>query len=440
MKKISTIIATVIISILPVTYVVISLYNNNKRIDFKSFYTKSDNDLNLNYITLEEIENEKMGVLEKLGSGHFENLSGNNVRVSLSKGKYVVEINEYGYEVYRGITDAKEMYRQQMNTIHYFLGEDLDNRFLVDANATNMKPKNDGKMGKISEMYYTNDEIIKYIENGTYDDVFGGLPEMYYLGWAAAGDGESQEDKRSCITGTSYYMYTPVIKGKYLELQGTLNEDPLYELDSIAEYYTDKDNLSDVYELNNGSISIGEAVNFVENYWAEHIPYDTEENVKKKVRKVEVFKLRNGKQCFRFEVTREFMGLMVEYGEPVTDNGALPTSETEMGFDLMVDTDDIDEFLGGGNGWKVEMAGEPSDRIVSMESALEKISDTIGNNSKYDIESIEMVYRQKIILLDEQLKGIPCWKVKCRNISNDTLTIFYVNLLDGKISYETERR
>lgn len=437
MKKINIVILTAIISIMMISYISISLYNNNKQVDFKNFYTQDSSVSNLDYVTLEDIKNEKDSVLEKLYSGHYENLSGNNVSVCLSKGKYVVEINEYGYEVYRGITDAKEMYNQQMDTIHYFLGKDLDDRFLVDANATAIKPKNDGAMGKISEVYYTNDEIIGYIEDGTYSDVFGGLPQMYYLGWAAACDGESQEDKRTCITGTSYYMYTPVIKGKYLELQDTLVEDPIYELDSIAEYDTDKDNLSDVYELDNGRISIVEAVNFVENYWEKCIPYDTAENVKKKVRRVEVFEMRNGKHCFRFETTREFMGLMFEYGEPA-DNGAMPTSELETGFDLMVETDDIDEFLGGGNGWKVEIAGEPSDRIVSMESALDKISDTIGNNSKYDIVSIEMVYRQKIILLDEQLKGIPCWKVRSRNLNNDTLTVFYVNLLDGKVSYETE--
>lgn len=436
MKKISIVIITVVISILMISYIGISLYSHNKKVDFKNFYTENNSVSDLDYVTLEEIKNAKDSVLEKLYSGHYENLSGENVMVSLSKRKYVVEINEYR-EIYRGITDVKEMYEQQMDTIHYFLGKDLDNRFLVDGNASGKKPKNNVEYGKISDTFYTNDEIIGYIEDGTYSDVFGGLPQMYYLGWAAACDGESQEDKRTCITGTSFRVYTPVIKGKYLELQETLVEDPEYELDSIAEYYTDRDSLSDVYELDNGSISIGDAVNFVENYWERCIPYDTAENVKKKVRRVEVFKLRNGKHCYRFETTREFMGLMFEYGEPA-DNGAMPTSELETGFDLMVETDNIDEFLGGGNGWKVEMSGEPSDRIVSMESALDKISYTIGKNSKYDIKSIEMVYRQKIILLDEQLKGIPCWKVRSRNLNNDTLTVFYVNLLDGQVSYETE--
>lgn len=438
MKKIGIVIIAAIISILMISYIGISLYANNKHVDFKDFYTEGNSVSGLDYTTLEGIKNEKDSVLEKLYSGHYENLSGDNVRVRLSEGKYVVEINEYGYEVYRGITDAREIYEQQMDTIHYFLGEDLDNRFLVDANASAMKPKNinDEIIGKISEIYYTNDEIAGYIEDGTYSDVFGGLPDMYYLGWAAATDGESQEDKRTCIAGRSFYMYTPVIKGKYFELQGTMDEDPMHEMEPIAEYYTDESDLSDVYELDNGSISIEEAVNFVEDYWANRIPYDIAENVKKKVLSVKVFKMRNGKHCLRFEITREFMGLMAEYGE-LADNGAMPTSELETGFDLMVETDEIDELLGGGNGWKVEMAGEPSDIMVSMESALEKISDTIGNNSKYDIESIEMVYRQKIISLSKQLRGIPCWKVGSRNLNNDTFTAFYVNLLDGQVSYET---
>ena len=426
------------IFILMITYMGVNLYNNNKQVDFKKFYTEDSSVSDLDYVTLENIKNEKDSVLEKLYSGHYENLSGEKVMVSLSDSRSVGEIKEYCYEVYHGITNAKEMYEQQIDTIHYFLGEDLDNRFLVDSNASAMKPKNNGEYGKISDMFYTNEEIIGYIKDGTYNDVFGGLLDMNYIGFSAASEGESEDDKRYCGTGMGYYMYVPVIKGKYLEIQETFEEDPVYELNSIAEYYTDRDSLSGIYELDNGSISIGEAVNFVENYWEKCIPYDTDKNVKKKVIKVDVFQMRNGKHCLRFETTREFMGLKFEYGEPVSNNGAMPSSEPDHGVAVMVDIDDIDELLGGGNGYKVELTGETSDRMVSMESGLDKISDTIGNNSKYDIENIEMVYRRKIITLVYEFKGIPCWKVRSRNLNNDTLTVFYVNLLDRKVSYETE--
>lgn len=438
MKRINIVIITAIVSILLISYIGISLYSHNKKVDFKNFYTENNSVSDLDYVTLEDIKNEKDSVLEKLYSGHYENLSGENVMVSLSDSRSVGEIKEYCYEVYHGITNVKEMYEQQMDTIQYFLGEDLDNRFLVDSNASAMKPKNNGEYGKISDMFYTNEEIIGYIQDGTYTDVFGGLPDMNYIGFSAASEGESEDDKRYCGTGMGYYMYVPVIKGKYLEIQETFEEDPVYELDSIAEYYTDRDSLLDIYELDNGSISIDEAVNFVENYWEKCIPYDTDKNVKKKVIKVNVFQMRNGKHCLRFETTREFMGLKFEYGEPVSNNGAMPSSEPDHGVEVMVDVDDIDELLGGGNGYKVELTGEPSDRMVSMESAVDKISDTIGNNSKYDIESIEMVYRRKIVTLVHEFKGIPCWKVRSRNLNNDTLTVFYVNLLDGQVSYETE--
>lgn len=415
----------------------INLYNNNKHIDFKRFYTENGNASGLNYVTLQDIKNEKDSVVEKLCSGHYENLSGKNVRLCLSNGKYVSEMKEYDGGVYHGITDAKEMYEEQMNTLHYFLGDDLENRFLVDANASITKPKNNGGE-KISDVYYTNDEIIEYIENGTYSEVFGGLPDMYYLGNAAAANGESEDDKRYCLTGSGCYINSPVIKGKYLELQDTICEDPIDELESIAVYFPDESNLFDIYELGNGSISIKEAIDFVEYYWAECIPYDTTENVTKKVRKVDVFQLKNGKYCLRFETTKEFMGLMFEYEYPMPNNGALPASETEMGVEVMVDVDDIDEFLGVENVMKIERTGESSDKMVSMESALDKISDTIGSNSKYEIESMEMIYRQKIKVLGSELTGIPCWLVRGKNKSNDVMTRFYVGLLDGRISYETE--
>lgn len=430
MRKLSIYAATIIVLVL-VTYIGYNLYNNNQQVDFKSYYNVINKNPEMEYLSLEEIRDEKDEVLEKLYNGYYENLSADQVIVSLSDGDYVTEMKEYDGDVYHGITDPKEMYEEQMRVIHYFLGDDLDSEYLMDGNAL----RNNGE--DIFNMYLRNDEVIDYIEDGTYSKVasLGEFPQMFYTAWTK----RDNSDRRYCMT-SSIFNYVPVIKGKYMELADTFNENPKTEFDSVATYYPDGDNLDDKYELDNGSISIRDAIKFAEYYWAECIPFDTAEDVEKKVRQVEVYQLKNGKYCICHEMTREFKGFMFEYEYPFENRAGL-SWWFDNGITIMVDTDDIDELIGEGNGFEVEETGNKSYEAVSLKSAIGKVSDSVGNNSKYEVQSIEMIYRQQIVAYETdyaEFKGIPCWRIQCKNQSNDMITMFYVNLIDGSISYITE--
>lgn len=263
----------------------------------------------------------------------------------------------------------------------------------------------------------------------------GDLPAMFYDTWTK----RISDDRRHCEIDDRF-IYVPVMKGKYMELADTYNNNPKTEFDSVATYYPDGDNLEDKYELDNGSISIRDAVKFAEYYWAECMPFDTAKDVEKKVRQVEVYKLKNGKYCIYHEMTRKFNGLMFEYEYPFENRAGL-NYYFDFGITIMVDTDDIDELLGTGNRWMVEETGKKSYEAVSMKSAMDKVSNTIGSNSKYEVQRIEMIYRQQMIPYENdyiEFKGIPCWRMQCKNESNNTMTMFYVNLIDGNISYSTE--
>ncbi|MDE6232095.1 MAG: hypothetical protein K2M60_01930 [Lachnospiraceae bacterium] len=430
MRKIS-IYATAIIVLFMVTYIGYNLYNNNQHVDFKSYYNDNNKNPEMEYLTLQEIRDEKDNILEKLYGGYYENLSAAQVIVSLSDGDYVTEMKEYDGGVYHGITDPKEMYEEQMRVIHYFMGDDLDSRYLEDGNCL----RNNGE--DIFNLYLRNDEVIDYIENGTYSEIasFSELPAMFYDSWTR----RISDDRRHCEIN-DLFIYVPVMKGKYMELADTFNEDPKTEFDSVATYYPDGDNLDDEYELDNGSISIADAIKFAEYYWAECMPFDTAEDVEKKVRQVEVYQLKNGKYCIYHEMTRKFKGLMFEYEHPFDSRAGL-SWWLDYGRTIMVDTDDIDELLGTGNGFVVEETGKKSYEAVSLKSAMDKVSDKIGNNSKYEVQRIEMIYRQKIVAYENnyaEFKGIPCWRIQCKNQSNDMITMFYINLIDGSISYITE--
>lgn len=430
MRKVSIYAGTIIVLIL-VTYIGYNLYNNNQYVDFKSYYNDNNKNPEMEYLTLQEIRDEKDDVLERLYSSYYENLSAIQVIVSLSDGDYITEMKEYDDGVYHGITDPKEMYEEQMRVIRYFLGDDLDSKYLLDGNAL----RNNGE--DIFDLYLRNDEVTDHIENGTYSKIasLGEFPEMFYTAWTK----RDNSDRRYCMTSSSF-NYVPVMKGKYMELADTFNENPKREFDSVATYYPDSDNLYDKYELDNGSISIGDAIKFAEYYWAECIPFDTAEDVIKKVRQVEVYQLNNGNYFIYLEMTRKFKGLMFEYEPPFESNIGL-SWYLDSGGTIMVDTDDIDELIGSGNGLVVEETGQKSYEVVSMKSAMDKVSEKIGSNSKYEVQRIEMIYRQQIVAYETdniEFKGIPCWQIQCKNESNNMITIFYINLIDGRISYITE--
>lgn len=415
-----------------IIYVGINMYKNNKRVEYKTYYNEIKKNSEMNFVTLQHVREEREEVLEKLQNGYYKNLSATQVQISLSEGDYVTEMKEYDGGIYHGITDAGEMYDEQMRVIHYFLGDDLREDYLFDANCL----RDNGE--DVFNLYLKNDEIVEHINNNTYDEIasFGQFPRMFYGAWSV---GENI-DKRYCSLNEAF-IYIPVIKGKYLELADTDCEDPAAESESIATYYPNTGNLDDVYMLDNGSISIKDAIGFVEHYWADCLPYDTAEGVSKKVRQVDVYLLNNGNYCLRFAMTREFNGLLFEY-EYFEGNGSAPVWWTDSGVSLMVETDDVDEMIGEGNGFKVEETGDKSFEVVSLESAISQISNKIGQNSEYDVECIEMAYRQKIVKYETdyaEFKGIPSWYIRCRNKNSGIATIFYINLMDGNISYQTDK-
>lgn len=265
MRKYILYVTAIVITLIMLTYASYNIYHNNKNIDFRSYYNNVKNlNPDMEYKYIQEISDETDKTLEKLYNGHYENLSGKNVIVSLSDEDYVTEMKEYDGGVYHGITDPRKMYEEQMRVIHYFLGEDLNIKYLIDGNCL----LNDGK--DIWNLYLPFDEVVKHIKNNTYGEIasINNLPDITYAATSDYLNTDNDSDKRYCHMGDRF-INVNVIKGKYIELADTSCEDPKYELDSMATYYPTGQNLEDIYELNNGAISIGNAIDFVEYYWAE---------------------------------------------------------------------------------------------------------------------------------------------------------------------------
>lgn len=139
-----------------------------------------------------------------------------------------------------------------------------------------------------------------------------------------------------------------------------------------------------------------------------------------------------------FKVRRFYKGIPFEYGS----NFATDMYIDEYGNDraeVSYSVSDVpDSMLSFGkvNGTVVET--QKITEMITMDEAIQILSDNIGENSVYDVYGIELVYRQCIIpetrqgQVDAILK--PCWKMITVNQNDDKYTLFYVDVVTGEIT------
>lgn len=206
---------------------------------------------------------------------------------------------------------------------------------------------------------------------------------------AYIGSTKSDEDKRYCHVPCDM-DYVVFMRGKLFELM----EDLETESEPIKIYYSNGDNLDDEYQLSNGKISVGNAITFVEKYFAELYPYNIYPEIKEKVHHVNVLNIGKGIYGYEFSMVREFGGLIADAECMITGINKEVYDTTKV---TMVETNDIDMRIGSGNGHVMEKGDDVLSEVVSLKSALELVSSKICSNSKYEIKEISMIFRRKVI-------------------------------------------
>lgn len=77
-----------------------------------------------------------------------------------------------------------------------------------------------------------------------------------------------------------------------------------------------------------------------------------------------------------------------------------------------------------------------TDKVISLDTALRHISESIGDNSKYIVTSAEMAYMNVHVedLTENGGTMTPSWLIKCINEIDNSYTDFYVNLRTGDVN------
>lgn len=136
--------------------------------------------------------------------------------------------------------------------------------------------------------------------------------------------------------------------------------------------------------------------------------------------------------CFR--VRRIYGGIPFEYGEGVPD-----LKNRDSGEISYVESESPDTMLSFGHvGGSVEQLYEIK-RILSMEAVLESLSDYLNKAMMYEIQGIELIYRDTRISetasKDVQEVLEPKWKFIVQTKGTKYRNDYYVDVVTGEVSY-----
>ena len=427
-----------------VLFVTIKLINNNKNITPKDLYT-SNIEVEKELVNLVDIRNSVDGVVNDIKSGKYSNLSGDEISVYIADvDKICSKVSEYlKWEAYEGITDPKEMLEYELSLIQFFLGTDLNPKYLLDASSVNedfdVDYADSGQLTEELEEYYFNnyDKVCKMMEDGTYVSSYGdGMPRLGYS------NGFNKLDK------SDEYRYAYYISCSFDVQKGKLCEiiDNELEFEYCTSYIITDNNLEDKYILTDGSkVSIKECFDIAVKY-LENIPYKGREGVELIPIRADVYQLNSryidneyhNKYFIDVIFTREHNGMYMDFGEAYGRN---------TGYDLdcmyftIIEKDEIEEVIDYGNRAYFEDIGEKVDKIISLDNALDILNNSVGNNSKYEILNIGLVYRRKYIKsgkdgdVYEKYELTPKWRFDCISEINDEERTFYIDVISGGVEY-----
>ena len=276
---------------------------------------------------------------------------------------------------------------------------------------------------------YSVDEFREAVNNHEYEG--DGYLFLFCNKWERGGKGMIQV----CSDYSNIWM----AKGK---INGIM---PYYDAIDSYNLVTGEGNVNDTFKLLDKEVTIKEMVEFVTDYLDNHIPVQYNREFKYRVVEARTMDAE-GIPAIGMNIRREYEGVPFDYINPSTINEFNSDYDNERGWIVVADSQEIENLSGlGGMRDTVEKIEGEYDEIIPLSSALEELSNYIGDNSIYDVYGIEVVYQFQIKESDKNSEekiseGIPKWKIITVNENDDKYTWFYVDMKTGEISHRYKER
>ncbi len=350
--------------------------------------------------------------IAKAANGKYNNLKLSNVVVDIDDIDELYQIDVEENDDYRN-KSMVENFELVKATINKFFGDEFD-LSVVDITFfdINEQPLEPMPFVKVDEI------ILNKKESGS----------KYFL---AFGDAR-KNDGKGFLQIDSNLVSVWFSRGN---IQAT---HPMYSYD-VKQVYNltiDKSEITDVVHLSDGEITIKDAVDFVENYLNNDLPYEKNEEFVYEVAEVRVLDV-DGQDALGFCVRKQYKNIPFDYVDAVTSGEFNSTYWDDRGQLCMIETEEIDNICGlGGDRYNVIKSSDKIEKIISVDGALQAVSKEIGDNSVYDVYGIELIYQFTEDSEDNTLdkySGRIKWKITSRNQNDDKDTLFYVDVESGKV-------
>ncbi len=279
-------------------------------------------------------------------------------------------------------------------------------------------------------LYILTDDGVQYDKNyADYRDKiteFETCPLLYYKNKES---GQQMEITSSgCI-----YASQGVICGYTGNLLAFAASD---SLELVKSYDCVNDDLSDTYQIKDGTISVAEAKKEIEEYFDKHYPLDGSDNgIKNKVVAIDAMKVID-EDVYAFHANRTFSynGIpfrMVRNGDVVAGE----SNELEiMGEAFLIEGNKVDVTLGLVNMYSDVEEKEAITQMVSFKTVMDNVSSYLTEGTIFDVIGIGMEYRLFADEKSNKLKAAPYWSFTLTNESDLKTVKIYVDICTGEVT------
>lgn len=258
-------------------------------------------------------------------------------------------------------------------------------------------------------------------------------------------------DKSYIVADSTFLFGNNTAEGGYMvQISESLNHawfsrfglgdiGPFEDYEKVYLYISGIRQVEDVeLNLQDGSIMLSEMEEKVLEYLnSEAFPLPISENIDFGIGEVRI--IENGQyDGVGFKVRRIYKGIPFEYGSVAYDD-CVGKDYGELDYVVSTYPDTMLTF-GRVNGKVVET--KSITELITLGTALELVSEGIGDSSVYDVYGVELVYRNEIIS-DERKEEVddilvPKWKIITAKEDGEEYKIYYVDVVTGKISSRYE--
>lgn len=392
---------------------------NNQNTDIEK---KSDTAENVSSDTAENVSVDFLSDYENCRNKNYVNLDFSNCSARLPElntcsSLNVTVANSSGVPHNENLENFKKY-------CEFFFGEYNSSNALFSSFSKNIVYNQNEDDGKHA-WYPKIDNYLEQIQNGNIDILsflYRDTDNNKYLWWLSSDDFPHWMNK-----GEAYSL----IKTDDTKVSSWIPSD----MDNkVASYFNDGTHNDETYRILDGNVSIGEAVTYFEKDYFSSLPCDFDSDYSIYVSTIDVYNIHDDIYCYVFQFSTAWNNIPFDRIGEVFSYQDPSHQYTISGEALMIKKNDIDAFvnLSFPNISEIE---KPVENICTLENAVDIMSNTLTKGVKFELQTIEFIYKGNYSDDYETAHLEPSWKFVTRNPNDDLYYCVYVNAVNNECSY-----